>query len=54
MKEYKADAVIIGGGIAGITAAIDQVNEGQKVLVIDRDVLAECSSLIRLCSAGLV
>ena len=53
MKEYKADAVIIGGGIAGITAAIELLNEGQKVLVIDRDVEEELGGLAKWSFGGM-
>lgn len=53
MKEYKADSVIIGGGIAGITAAIELLNEGQKVLVIDRDVEEELGGLAKWSFGGM-
>lgn len=53
MKTYKADAVIIGGGIAGIAAAIELLNEGQKVLVIDRDVEEELGGLAKWSFGGM-
>ncbi|MFT6210518.1 MAG: putative oxidoreductase, partial [Bacteroidia bacterium] len=53
MKEYKADAVIVGGGIAGITAAIELLHEGQKVLVIDRDVEEELGGLAKWSFGGM-
>ncbi|MBI1287777.1 MAG: FAD-binding dehydrogenase [Flavobacteriales bacterium] len=53
MKEYKADAVIVGGGIAGIAAAFELLNEGQKVLVIDRDVEAELGGLAKWSFGGM-
>lgn len=53
MKEYKADAVIVGGGIAGIAAAIELMNEGQKVLVIDRDVEDELGGLAKWSFGGM-
>jgi predicted oxidoreductase len=53
MKEYKADAVIIGGGIAGIAAAIELMNEGHKVLVIDRDVEDELGGLAKWSFGGM-
>ncbi len=37
MKEYKADVVIIGGGIAGIAAAIELMEKGKKIILLDRD-----------------
>ena len=53
MKEYQADAVIVGGGIAGITAAIELLNEDKKVLVIDRDVEAELGGLAKWSFGGM-
>lgn len=53
MKEYKADSVIVGGGIAGIAAAIELMNEGQKVLVIDRDVESELGGLAKWSFGGM-
>lgn len=53
MKEYKADAVIVGGGIAGIAAAIELMNHGQKVLVIDRDVEEELGGLAKWSFGGM-
>jgi len=53
MKEYKADIVIIGGGIAGISAAIELMNEGQKVMLLDRDSEKELGGLARLSFGGM-
>lgn len=53
MKEYQADSVIVGGGIAGIAAAIELLNEGQKVLVIDRDVEEELGGLAKWSFGGM-
>ncbi len=36
-KIYHADAVIIGGGISGITAAIELIKANKKVIIIERD-----------------
>lgn len=36
-NEYQCDTVIIGGGIAGITSAIELLNKNQYVIVVDRD-----------------
>lgn len=53
MKEYKTDVVIIGGGIAGITAAIELMNEGKKVALIDRDFGKELGGLAKLSFGGM-
>ena len=37
MADYQADVVIIGGGIAGITTALEVLSGGKSVLLIDRD-----------------
>ena len=37
MTDYKTDVAIIGAGIAGITAAIELLNAGKNVLLLDRD-----------------
>jgi len=36
-KKYMADAVIVGGGIAGISAALELLDHGKSVLMLDRD-----------------
>jgi len=36
-KKYQSEVVIVGGGIAGITTAIELLNFNKKVLIIDRD-----------------
>ena len=33
---HQADAVIIGGGLAGIVAAIELLEAGRRVLIVDR------------------
>ena len=38
MRKYQSDVIIIGGGIAGITTALELLNQGRKVLIIDRDI----------------
>ena len=37
MNKYTAEVVIVGGGIAGITAAIELLNLDKKVVLFDRD-----------------
>lgn len=53
MKEFKSDVVIIGGGIAGIVAAIELMNENKQVLLIDRDFEKELGGLARLSFGGM-
>lgn len=37
LQSYQANVVIVGGGIAGITTAIELLNHNQSVVIIDRD-----------------
>ncbi len=36
-REYKADVVIIGGGLAGIATAFELLDHHKKVVILDRD-----------------
>ncbi|ASK29639.1 FAD-binding dehydrogenase [Chryseobacterium sp. T16E-39] len=36
-KEFQPDAIIIGSGLAGLTAAMEITNTGKKVLLIDQE-----------------
>ena len=40
MKRFEADVIVVGGGIAGICAAIELLDAGRRVLLLDRDVEA--------------
>ena len=53
MNKYKADVIIIGGGIAGITAAIELMNDGYKVILLDRDNDKELGGLAKLSFGGM-
>jgi hypothetical protein len=35
--KYQSDVIIIGGGLAGLTAALDLIEAGKKVVVLERD-----------------
>ncbi len=37
MSRYKADVVVIGGGIAGIVTSLELIRAGKTVVLIDRD-----------------
>lgn len=37
MASYQGDAVVIGGGLAGIVAALELLTAGRRVILLDRD-----------------
>ncbi len=37
MRRYQGDVVIVGGGIAGVVAALELLSAGRKVTLLDRD-----------------
>ncbi len=53
MKEIKAEAVIVGAGIAGIVAAYELLNEGRKVILIDRDTEDQLGGLAKWSFGGM-
>ncbi len=53
LKEYQSDVVIVGGGIAGITTAIELLNFDKKVLIIDRDVEDNFGGLAKESFGGM-
>ena len=48
-----ADAVVVGGGIAGIVTAYELLNHGKKVILLDRDVEDEFGGLARWSFGGM-
>ena len=52
-KEYQSEIVIVGGGIAGITTAIELLNFDKKVLIIDRDTEANFGGLAKESFGGM-
>jgi len=53
METYASDVVIIGGGIAGITAALELLNQGKKVIIFDRDVEENFGGLAKESFGGM-
>jgi glycine/D-amino acid oxidase-like deaminating enzyme len=37
LQRYAADVIVVGAGIAGVTAALELLDRGRRVLLIDRD-----------------
>ncbi len=53
MERLESEIVIVGGGIAGIAAALDLLSAGRQVLLIDRDAEANFGGLARESFGGI-
>lgn len=52
-EKYQADVIIVGGGLAGIVAALELLNQRKKVLIIDRDKKENFGGLARWAFGGM-
>lgn len=53
MVKHESDVVIVGGGIAGITAALELLNLGKQVVILDRDVEDNFGGLAKESFGGM-
>jgi hypothetical protein len=53
MIRYDADAIVIGAGIAGVTAAIELLDRGRRVLLLDRDAEENMGGLAKESFGGI-
>jgi len=53
MIRYSADVIVIGAGIAGVSAAIELLARNRRVLLLDRDVEANLGGLAKESFGGL-
>ncbi|MDP6873993.1 MAG: FAD-binding dehydrogenase [Alphaproteobacteria bacterium] len=53
MTKYQSDVVIIGGGIAGIVTALECLDGGKSVTIIDRDVAENFGGLAKESFGGM-
>ena len=53
MQTYQSDVVIVGGGIAGIIAAIELLDNNKKVTIIDRDTAENFGGLAKWSFGGM-
>ena len=53
MERHAADVIVIGAGIAGVTAAIELIGRGRRVLLLDRDVEANMGALAKESFGGI-
>lgn len=51
--KYETDVIIVGAGLAGITAAIELLNHDKKVLLLDRDTREEMGGLAKKSFGGM-
>lgn len=52
-RRYDGDVVIIGGGIAGIVTALELLDRGRRVVLLDRDTEARAGGLARESFGGI-
>ncbi len=52
MTRSQADVIVIGAGIAGVSAALEALSRGRRVLLIDRDVESKLGGLARESFGG--
>src|SRR5512137_405066 len=53
MLKYQSDVIVIGAGIAGVTAAIELLERGRRVLLLDRDVEENMGGLAKESFGGV-
>ena len=53
VHSYEAEVVIVGGGIAGITTALELLSFNKKVLIIDRDIEDNFGGLAKESFGGM-
>lgn len=53
-KALQSDVVIVGGGLAGMTAACELLDLGQRVLILDRDVPERFGGLAKESFGGVM
>src|SRR5512145_2296224 len=53
MLRYQSDVIVIGAGIAGVTAAIELIERGRRVLLLDRDVEDNMGGLAKESFGGI-
>jgi hypothetical protein len=52
-RAYEADVVIAGGGLAGLVTALELLDHGRRVLVLDKDVESALGGLARESFGGV-
>ncbi|MFQ5751656.1 MAG: FAD-binding dehydrogenase [bacterium] len=53
-KQYRADVIIIGGGLAGIVTAFELLEHNKKVIILERDVAENFGGLAKESFGGVM
>jgi predicted oxidoreductase len=53
MEEFRTEVIVVGAGIAGVCAAIELLERGRRVLLLDRDVAENMGALAKESFGGL-
>jgi len=53
MQQYKSEVLIVGGGLAGIAAALDLLDHGKTITLLERDVESVFGGLARESFGGM-
>ena len=53
MESYQSDVIVVGGGIAGITAACELLDRGRRVLLLERDIDENFGGLAKESFGGM-
>ena len=53
MLRYQADVIVIGAGLAGVVAAVELLDRGRRVLLLDRDTEQNMGGLAKESFGGL-
>lgn len=54
MQKYSADVVIAGAGLAGLTTAIELIEQGKSVILLDRDSESNLGGLAKKSFGGIL
>ncbi|MCB0683803.1 MAG: FAD-dependent oxidoreductase, partial [Saprospiraceae bacterium] len=52
-NNYRSDVIIVGGGLAGIVTALELLDAGKSVLLVDRDRESEFGGLAKWAFGGM-
>lgn len=53
IKAYQTDVIVVGGGIAGIVCAFELLNQGKKIILLERGTKEELGGLAKWSFGGM-